>query len=376
MRFSILLLWIISSMVLVAQPENSRLIWSDEFETDGSPDAAKWDYDLGGSGWGNNELQFYTNRPENVKVEGGYLIITAIKESYVGMQYTSARITSRQKGDWLYGRIEVMAMLPEGRGTWPAIWMLPTDWAYGGWPASGEFDIMEHVGYDMGNVHATIHTQAYNGAAGTQRGNHLYLADAHTAFHLYAAEWTEDTLKFYADDSLYFTYTNDHTSYATWPYNKRFHLMMNIAVGGNWGGVQGVDNTIFPQDMQIDFVRVYEVFHKSPVSGPTQVYDGQENLTYSITDFEGADYTWNFPAGVTIKSGQGTASVNVDWGEEAGMVSVLQEYNETSYLSEIDVSLITLPGDGPINIKSNENTIGSWSIEAGEGNEIRMDYEN
>ena len=132
-----LCIWIFPNLHVHSQPNNFRLVWNDEFETDSIPDASKWGYDLGGGGWGNQELQYYTNRPENAKVDSGKLIITALKENYSGMNYTSARLVTRQKGDWLYGRIEVNAKLPAGRGTWPAIWMLPTDWEYGGWPASG-----------------------------------------------------------------------------------------------------------------------------------------------------------------------------------------------------------------------------------------------
>ena len=140
-----------------------ELVWSDEFDYTGLPNSEKWSYDVGGSGWGNNELQYYTeNRTENARVENGNLIIEARKESYGGNNYTSARLITKSQGDWLYGKIEVRAKLPGGRGAWPAIWMLPTDWAYGGWPSSGEIDIMEYVGYDPGVVHGTVHTESYN----------------------------------------------------------------------------------------------------------------------------------------------------------------------------------------------------------------------
>ena len=243
-RLTPVLIVLMIQTVVYSQPENARLVWSDEFNEDGAPDDTKWGYEIGGGGWGNNELQYYTSRQENVKVENGNLVITARKESYGGMNYTSSRIVTREKGDWLYGRIEIKAKLPEGRGTWPAIWMYPTDAEYGGWPSSGEIDIMEHVGYDMGYVHATIHTEIYNGALGTQKGNQIYIPDVHTAFHVYALEWTEDTLKFFADDVLYFIYLNTHTGYTTWPFDKRFFLIQNIAIGGNWALLPSGQRTI------------------------------------------------------------------------------------------------------------------------------------
>jgi len=361
--------------MIMAQSDITQLMWSDEFDYTGAPDVDKWGYDIGGGGWGNQELQYYTSRSENIKVQDGKMIITALKEDYEGAAYTSARLTTRTKGDWLYGRIEVMAKLPEGRGTWPAIWMLPTDWEYGGWPSSGEIDIMEHRGFDMGTVHATIHTEAYNGAIGTQKGDDIYIPDVHTTFHLYAIEWSEDTIHFYADDERYFSFPNYHTGFERWPFNKRFHLMMNIAVGGTWGGQQGVDDTIFPQTLEIDYVRVYQMFQKQAIHGPAEVYASQEDITYTVNEFEGASYTWSFPQGVTITGGQGTGSVTVNWGENPGTITVLQTYDDVSFTSSLEVSIVMRPGDGPLIIKSNEDEIGNWSIEPGEGNTIEMEYE-
>ncbi len=236
-----------------------RLVWSDEFSADGLPDPAKWGYDVGGSGWGNGELQYYTDRRrENARVENGTLVIEARREGYQGRNYTSARLVSRGKGDWLYGRFEARAKLPSARGTWPAIWMLPTDWAYGGWPASGEIDIMEHVGFDYGKVHGTVHTKAYNHTIGTQRGTSTTVPDASSAFHVYSLEWTAERIDILVDGTRYFSFNNEHTGSAVWPFDKRFHWLLNIAVGGSWGGVQGVDDGAFPQRMVVDYVRVYQ----------------------------------------------------------------------------------------------------------------------
>lgn len=234
-------------------------IWSDEFDYTGKPDPEKWGYDIGGHGWGNNELQYYTDDIKNVSVEDGMLTITAIREDIEGMEYSSARLVSREKGDFLYGRIEVSAKLPEGLGTWPAIWMLPTEWKYGGWPDSGEIDIMEHVGYDQNRVHITVHTEAYNHSIGTQVGKNKVVENVSGEFHKYRVDWTPETIKGYIDDDKIFEFQNEHSGSATWPFDQKFHLLMNIAVGGNWGGAQGVDETVFPASMQIDYVRVYEL---------------------------------------------------------------------------------------------------------------------
>lgn len=236
-----------------------QLVWSDEFDISGVPDTTKWNYDIGDGGWGNNELQFYTNDLANAHVENGLLIIEAKLDSSAEKMYTSARMITKQKGDWLYGRIEVRAKLPRGKGTWPAIWMLPTDWKYGDWPTSGEIDIMEHVGYDPGVIHGTIHTQSYNHIKGTQKEGKINIEDAQDAFHVYAINWTENKIEFFVDDRLYhFVDRDPKDDFKGWPFDQRFHLILNIAIGGNWGGKEGVDNSIWPQRMEIDYVRVYQ----------------------------------------------------------------------------------------------------------------------
>jgi beta-glucanase (GH16 family) len=234
-------------------------VWSDEFDYTGAPDPSKWGYDIGGSGWGNHELEYYTNSVNNAKVENGKLVVTAKPESMGGMNYTSARLVTKNKADFLYGRIEVSAKLPAGKGTWPAIWMLPTDWAYGDWPKSGEIDIMEHVGYDPGNVLFSVHTQAYNHSIGTQKSGGLNIPTALTAFHKYRMDWTPYAIRGYYDDQLIFTFVNEGKGYATWPFDKRFHLLVNLAVGGDWGGAQGVDANAFPASLELEYVRVYKM---------------------------------------------------------------------------------------------------------------------
>ena len=247
----------------IAQSTFKQLVWSDEFNSPGLPDTNKWSYDKGrgcpdNCGWGNNELQFYTtSRSENARVENGKLIIEVRKENFEEAHYTSARLATKNKGDWKYGRFEIKAKLPAGRGMWPAIWMLPTNWEYGGWPGSGEIDIMENVGYWPDSVFATVHTGAYNGSMGTQKTKGLNVKDLSTAFHVYSVEWTAEGMAFFMDGKQYNYFKNDHKSTDTWPFDKTFHLLINIAVGGNWGGKFGVDDSIFPQKMEVDYVRVY-----------------------------------------------------------------------------------------------------------------------
>lgn len=237
-----------------------KLVWSDEFEYSGLPDDTKWGYDIGGGGWGNQELQYYTEKEEkNARVGDGVLTITAIRERIHESDYSSARLVTKNRGDWLYGRVEVAAKLPQGRGVWPAIWMLPTKWEYGGWPASGELDIMENVGFDPYVVHFNIHTESYNHSIGTNKGDKTTLDDPHTTFNIYALEWFEDHVDFFANGDTIFTFKNEGTGYREWPFDKRFHMLINIAVGGTWGGQEGVDDDIFPQEFVIDYVRVYEI---------------------------------------------------------------------------------------------------------------------
>jgi beta-glucanase (GH16 family) len=254
----------------MAQPEKPSFIYSfgktpvfsDEFEYSGKPDPASWGYDLGASGWGNNELQDYTADLENASVENGLLTITARKSDGTSPRYTSARLVTKNKGDLLYGRVEVRAKLPAGRGTWPAIWMLPTDWEYGEWPRSGEIDIMEHVGYDPDVIHFSTHCLAYYFRINTQKTAEKKISSACTEFHVYRLDWTPETITGFIDDELIFTSTNEKKSWETWPFDKRFHLLLNIAVGGDWGGAKGVDETIFPASMQVDYVRFYPLIKK------------------------------------------------------------------------------------------------------------------
>ncbi len=241
--------------------EDYTLVWSDEFDYSGFPDSTKWRYDTEGNeaGWGNNEAQFYTDRRiENAQVENGILKIKALKENYKNKQYTSARLVS--KTEWQYGRFEIKAKLPPGRGTWAAIWMMPGGWSFndGNWPNIGEFDIMEHVGYDPGVIHASAHSKDYQWQIGTQKTDTIHVKNATSDFHTYTWEWTPEIVKAFVDNKPFFEYENEGLGETKWPYEKPFYLILNLAVGGEWGNVQGIDDSVFPQSFEIDYVRVYQ----------------------------------------------------------------------------------------------------------------------
>ncbi len=233
-------------------------MWQDDFNTAGAPDPSKWTFETGGSGWGNNELQFYTSG-SNANVAGGALTITAKREANSGRDYTSSRMITKGKGDFLYGRFEVKAKLPKGRGTWPAIWMLYSENTYGNWPASGEIDIMEHVGFSPNNVHCTIHTSAFNHTRGTEKSAMKFVPTATDDFHVYRVDWTPFAIRGFIDDEQYFEFQNTNKGFTEWPFDKKFFLILNVAVGGNWGGAQGVDPNVFPASMVIDYVKVYKL---------------------------------------------------------------------------------------------------------------------
>ncbi len=183
-------------------------------------------------------------------------MIEARKEDWENKNYTSARLVTKGKQDWKYGRIEVRAKLPKGKGTWPAIWMLSTDMKE--WPEDGELDIMEHVGYNQGFIHASVHTKKYNHIIGTQKTDTLVVKNASEKFHIYTADWSPEKIDVYVDHQKYFTYINTEKTYEAWPFNQKLYLILNLAIGGNWGGQKGIDNSIFPQKFYIDYVKIYQ----------------------------------------------------------------------------------------------------------------------
>lgn len=253
-----------------------QLVWQDEFDYEGAPDPEKWTHDVWPARKVNDEDQTYTDRLKNVRVEDGKLVIEAHREDYNDAHYTSGRIHTDGKGDFLYGRFEARAKLPRGQGTWAAIWMLPSDpfryattceagedWqgsaTCDAWPNSGEIDILEHVGYEMGHVHGTVHNKAYYWINWEQRKGRTIFDDVDEEYHVYALEWSPERIDIFVDDSLYFTYVNEGTGWKAWPYDHPFHLILNVAVGGAWGRAGGpIDDSVFPQRMLVDWVRVYQ----------------------------------------------------------------------------------------------------------------------
>ena len=239
---------------------NYELVWADEFDTDGEPDPERWAFNTGGGGWGNGELQYYMPNG-NATVADGVLTIELKKQKRGTCSYTSARMVTREIADWLYCRIEVRAKLPSGKGTWPAIWMLPTDWAYGDWPASGEIDIMEHVGYDPDVIVQSVHTKRTHGDNASN--NSILVPGVRDEFHTYGVEWLPDRIIFSVDGKETYMYEKPEVAEGerasdSWPFDRRMHLLLNLAFGGTWGGSMGIDEKCLPATFEVDYVRVYQ----------------------------------------------------------------------------------------------------------------------
>ncbi len=228
----------------------SGLLWGDEFNSDGAPDSSKWTYELGAGGWGNNEHQYYTDRSVNSVVQGGSLKINLIKEAFGGSSYTSARLITKNKFSFKYGRVEMRAKLPAGGGTWPAMWMLGDNISSAGWPACGEIDIMEHIGNTLNKIYGSLHYPGHSG--GNSVTGTTMITNATTDFHIYALEWSATDIKFYVDNVLYHTFANNNTV----PFNSNFFLIFNCAMGGDFGGA--IDPNFVSATLEIDYVRVYQ----------------------------------------------------------------------------------------------------------------------
>ena len=236
----------------------TELVMQDEFNTDGAPDSTIWGFDIGTgtNGWGNNELQFYTNRTENVKVENGYLLITAKKEDYNGSAYTSARLLTKGKFDQAYGRFEARIRLPYGQGIWPAFWLLGANYDEVGWPNCGEIDIMEFRGQEPTKVLGTVHGPGYSGGTSISKSYSLINDRFDTDFHIYGIEWGPDYINYYIDDVLYNQVTPADVT-GKWVFDHPFYIIINLAVGGDFLGAPNSE-TVFPQTMLVDYVRVYK----------------------------------------------------------------------------------------------------------------------
>jgi len=239
----------------------TNLVMADEFDVEGAPNASMWTYDIGngpnGDGWGNQELQYYTGRTENIKVENGFLLITAKEEAFEGAGYTSARITTKGKFDQQYGRFEARIRLPYGKGLWPAFWLLGSDIDSNPWPACGEIDVMENAGANPTIVSSAVHGPGYNGGLAITKNYDFVDERVDTKFHVYGIEWGPGYINFYVDDALYHTITPEDVT-GEWVFdNGPFYILLNVAVGGAFDGPPN-DETVFPQTMVVDYVRVYQ----------------------------------------------------------------------------------------------------------------------
>ena len=247
-----------ATFVPTATPEWQRegwtLTWQDEF-VDAEIDSEKWMHELGGHGWGNAEMQYYSNRPENSRIEDGNLVIEVREELFMGKPYTSARMITKDRFTQTYGRYEARIKLPYSQGIWPAFWMLGDNIFSDGWPNSGEIDIMEHIGKEPKTVFGTVHGPGYSGADGVG-GSHSIDQPLSDDFHVYAVEWEPEEIRWYFDDLNFFTLTPDDVP-GEWVYDHPFFMLLNVAVGGYWPGYPD-ETTIFPQQMLVDYVRVYE----------------------------------------------------------------------------------------------------------------------
>ena len=234
------------SLTVAVQP---KVVWSDEFNVNGAPDITKWTFQIWDPGHVNNELQSYTNRPQNAIVEGGVLKIKAIREKYGKGDFTSARLESNGKFDFTYGKIEIRAKVPTGVGTWPAVWMLGSNIGSVGWPACGEIDIIESVGKNPNQNHSSLHSPGRSG--NTPDTGIISVPNDNTEFHIYTADWRADYIKFAVDDKVFYTFTNSDK----FPFNKNFYLIVNVAMGGIWGGP--VDPSFTSSTLEVDYIRVY-----------------------------------------------------------------------------------------------------------------------
>ncbi|MCC7400813.1 MAG: glycoside hydrolase family 16 protein [Chitinophagaceae bacterium] len=243
------------------QSSGWKLVWSDEFNYSGLPSPDHWAFDTSGnsSGWGNNEAEWYTFKSSNnARVKDGVLKITAIKENISGKNYSSARLTTKNIREWKYGKIEARIKLPPGKGTWPAFWMLGKNIGSAGWPLCGEIDIMEHVGFMKDSIFGSLHSETYNHVKGTQKTKGVFIQNPYSEFHTYAVDWSTDKIDFILDGKIYYTVTNEHRTVKEWPFDQPFFIILNLAVGGNWGGARGIDDSAFPATMEVDYIRVYQ----------------------------------------------------------------------------------------------------------------------
>lgn len=345
-----------------------HLVWSDEFDGT-SVNTDNWSYELGDSGWGNNEWQFYTDEESNAEVSDGTLKIVAREEQYQGANFTSARLRTRGKVDITTGRIEARIKVPTGQGIWPAFWMLPSNERFGGWPLGGEIDIMELVGHEPDQIHGTIHFGGrwpFNQQSGQSYSNGNNWPDE---FHIYGVEWKADEIVWTVDGVPFSVRTPTNLGEYPWRFDRPFHFLLNVAVGGNWPGYPD-ETTQFPQVMEVDYVRVYQNVEDVIIAGDEQVIAGTPNSEYIAPNWPNATYTWSVEGG-TIDTGQGTPTIEVDWGVgDLGTVTcaLMGSQCEATLERQVDIlapdcEVMILDADGTFRMPRNYST-GSYITQA------------
>lgn len=310
-----------------------ELVWEDDFSGT-SLNLENWEYQIGGNGWGNNELQSYTS--SNAIVSGGTLQIIA--DEPTANNYESSRIRSKNLYDLKYGKVEARIKLPEGQGIWPAFWMLPTCQVYGTWPSSGEIDIMEYLGHQTNRVYTTCHY----GDSPTDKGQtgNSYTLPTGTfsdSFHVFAIEWSENSISWTIDDQVILEIDQSDVGQFVYPFNEDFHLLLNVAVGGNWPGDPDA-STIFPQVMEVDYVKAFQLIEDWSIYGQSQLLPNSQAV-YTVPFDTGSTYDWLIPSCATIVSGQGTNEILVNWGTESGDIGVVIGHDCQTIYREFHVEL-------------------------------------
>lgn len=352
----------------------TQLIWEDDFSGE-ALDLSKWTPEVNDDGGGNNELQYYTDRDTNITVENGVLKITALKESYLTREYTSGRIVTKNKGDWRYGRVEASIKLPEGQGMWPAFWMLPTEEVYGGWPNSGEIDIMELVGGGSGD--STIYGTLHSGPPRQYTNGSYKLTDAKFSgdFHLFAIEWSPDTIKWYVDDIMYsYKTAADITPWV--PFQEKFHVILNLAVGGNWPGSPDA-TTVFPQVMEVDYVRVYGDVSDQEITAIDSAYALGALSRYTFPAIPDGTFSWNVTKDAYILSGADSNVFSVRWGCDTATISlnvVYPDCGSVDYHLPVTFSVPAIAGEDAVfqktpdvefSVPALDSTVFNWSVPDG-----------
>jgi beta-glucanase (GH16 family) len=310
--------------------------WADEFNGT-AIDRSVWSFDYGPA---NDCVHYFTDRPENAHVQDGTLRIIARREPYNGYDYTAALLKTSRSAYWRYGRIEARIKLPGTNGFVPAFWMMPEDDLYGWWPLSGEIDVMEHPTNQVDKIFGTVHTGAYNSFTGSGPcGGSIRIPDAETAFHVYAVEWTPDTVEFYVDEQKYFTFLNSQGGSDVWPFDRPFYIILSMGVGGGWVGNPDA-KSVFPAVMEVDYVRVYQEMNDTAICGADFVRQYSEGVPYLAPNLAGAHVTWTVPDDARIVTGQSTPCVTIDWGALGGDViaHIASRENSCTLVAPVTVS--------------------------------------